>query len=182
MRLFFAVDLPESIKKDLAPVVRSFRELGRGIRPVGFSSFHLTLLFLGEQPETAIDEFGRIGELATPSAAPCRLELGESGFFTRVSFLTLKGEMETLAVIKTVLNEACINYLEKPDDRPFKPHITLARHREKISPKIKNHISEHVSPFKELSWTVDEMVLYRSVLDPGGAIYTPLARFKFGGN
>jgi 2'-5' RNA ligase len=180
-RLFYAVDLPDDIKDVIAPVVSSLRDLGRDVRPVGRHGFHLTLLFLGDQPASAIADFAEFGSNAVAPARPCQLALGLPGFFPRVSFLTLKGETETLAVISSVLNDSCADYLEQPETRPFKPHVTLARHKSRIDPRQKERIVELFAPFEGRSWTADELVLFESELTPKGAIYSAVERFRFGG-
>jgi 2'-5' RNA ligase len=180
-RLFYAVELPEEIKERLAPRVMSLRDLGPHVRPVGRTGFHLTLLFLGDQPNTALLEFGEIGRAAVAPARPCTIALGPVGTFPRVSFLTLTGELETLAVISNVLKESCIPYLESPDDRPFKPHMTLARHKTNIRPQEKERISGIFAEFGGFSWVADELILFESELTPKGAVYTVVERFRFGG-
>lgn len=180
-RLFYAIDLPAELKDELAPSVMSLRDLGRHVRPVGRHAFHLTLLFLGEQPATALEDFVAFGHDAVAPARPCKLALGPSGFFPRVSFLTLTGETETLMVISSVLHETCASYMERPDDRPFKAHITLARLKKKLRPSEKGKIAEAFAKFEGRSWVADELILFQSDLTPKGAIYTVIERFPFSG-
>jgi len=180
-RLFFAIDLPERLKAPIAPVVSSLSDLGRHVRPVGEGSLHATLLFLGEQPQSILPDLAETAKGAVAGARPCRLEIGPVGFFPRVSFLTLVGEIETLTVIASVLSDACANYLENPETRPFKAHVTLSRHKERISPGEKERIASLLSSFEGLSLTVDELILFESELTRSGAIYTPVGRFRFGG-
>jgi len=180
-RLFFAIDLPEELKEPLAPATLSLRNLGRHVRPVGRHAFHLTLLFLGEQPEEILPDLSAIGADAVAAARPCRLALGPPGFFSRVSFLTLIGEIETLSVVSGVLADACSGYLDRPETRPFKAHVTIARHKKNVKPNEKEQIRETFSPFEGRSWVTDELILFKSDLTPKGAIYTALERFPFGG-
>ena len=179
-RLFFAIDLPHELKDVLAPRALALRDLGRHVRPVGRHSFHLTLLFLGDQPDTSIPDFNEIAESATGPARACEIAIGPVGFFPRVSFLTLTGELETLAMVSSVLKSGCVNYLEQPDTRPFKPHVTLARHRKNVSQSEKERIEREFSEFEGRSWVADELVLFESELTPKGAVYTVVERYGFG--
>ena len=180
-RLFYAVDLPQELKSALSSLAPELKSLGRHIRPVSTASYHLTMLFLGDQPGSLIEDLVRIGNESVANARPCRLTVGPAGFFPRVSFLTLTGELETLSVISVVLRDLCSAYLEQPDTKPFRAHVTLARHKKKISATEKGKIAEIFAPFEGREFTADELVLYESELTPKGAIYTVVERFRFGG-
>ena len=180
-RLFFAIDLPNEIKQELAPAALSLRDLGRHVRPVGRHGFHLTLLFLGDQPPSALLDLFAIGKDAVAGARPCKLALGSAGFFPRVSFVTLTGELDTIAVIADVLSERCAGYMERYETRPFKAHVTVARHRLNVTPKERERIKAVFGPFEGRSWVADELILFESDLTAKGAIYTALDRFQFKG-
>lgn len=181
MRLFYAVEVDEGVRKNLRTSLDSLRRLGSHIRPVGAGGMHITLLFLGEQPEEIVPDFLQFGKDAVEMARPCTVEIGPPGYFSRVSYLTLTGEIETLAMISSMLKETCSGYLENPDTRPVKAHLTLARHKKNISSSEKEKIVEDVAKCEGMSWVIDELVLFNSDLTPKGAIYTELGRFKFGG-
>jgi RNA 2',3'-cyclic 3'-phosphodiesterase len=180
-RLFYAIDLPEEVKLELGPVVSALGKIGSWIRPVGRSAYHLTLLFLGEQQDEFVPEIIAMGAEAVVGARQCRVEIGPAGFFPRVSFLTLNGEIETLAMVSMTLCQSCRCYLEKHEDRPFKPHITVARHKQNIRPPEKEKITEMLKPFEGKSWEVRDLILFNSDLTTKGPKYTPVERFPFGG-
>jgi 2'-5' RNA ligase len=58
------------------------------------------------------------------------------------------------------------------DKRRFTPHITLGRYRHS-----KNNFAGAIPPSLDLSESVDDVVLYESVLTPNGAEYEPIFRF-----
>lgn len=65
----------------------------------------------------------------------------------------------------------------RPERRPFRPHVTLARFRAQRPPAklnnwLRTHRSLHSSPF-----VVDEFCLYASELTPAGARYRILQRY-----
>lgn len=180
VRLFYAVEVDEDIKASLRPGLNAMSSLGRHVRTVKPTGMHITLLFLGEQPKEVVTDFVSFGKDAVSMARPCTLQIGTPGFFPSVSYLTLTGEIETLVMISSMLKETCSGYLERPDTRPFKAHLTLARHKQKIAGKEKDIILREFKGIEGSSWEVDELVLYKSDLTPKGAIYTDLGRFKFG--
>ncbi|MEX2374786.1 MAG: 2'-5' RNA ligase family protein, partial [Dehalococcoidia bacterium] len=66
-----------------------------------------------------------------------------------------------------------------PEDRPYHPHITLARVRQQISPDQRRHIAEavrDVDPPAAPLFAVREAVLIHSHLSPGGSRYEVLGR------
>jgi 2'-5' RNA ligase len=61
-----------------------------------------------------------------------------------------------------------------PEERPFQPHLTLGRWRERASrPALPEGVDLGDAHLESL-------VLVRSEMQPGGARYTPLARFTLG--
>jgi 2'-5' RNA ligase len=67
-----------------------------------------------------------------------------------------------------------------PEDRPFTPHLTLARaHRDAQPAQLAGLAaalkSEQLTP---LAVRLDELVLFRSQLNRGGAVYNPLIRIQ----
>lgn len=181
-RLFYAVDLPQELKDKFSSLAPELKKIGRHIRPVSPGSHHLTMLFLGDLPASSIEELVRIGSESVENARPCTLRIGPTGFFPRVSYLTLTGESETLSVISLALRESCANLLEQPDTKPFRAHLTLARHKKRINRSEKGRIAELFAPFEGRELTVDELVLFESELTPRGAVYTTVKKFKFGGD
>ena len=59
--------------------------------------------------------------------------------------------------------------------RPFTPHVTLARIKNPrpVSPEML------IAPVSVPEFNADSAALFRSELKPGGAVYTPLAKFFF---
>jgi len=181
MRLFYAIEIPELIKHSIIDKLTFLKGLGNHIRTVRPDGLHLTMLFLGDQNSSDVPELLNIGGVVTSAARPCELMIGPVGFFPRVSFLTLTGELATLHVMSGVLKQMATNLLEKPDSRPFKAHVTLARHKQRITPDEKNLIAEIFADCANKKWIADELTLFESELTPQGAIYTVVEKFKFSG-
>ncbi len=68
-----------------------------------------------------------------------------------------------------------------PEPRAFRAHVTLGRVR---SPRGLARLTAAIAAAGAPefgSWTVEDVVLYRSHLRPSGAVYEPLARVPLGG-
>jgi RNA 2',3'-cyclic 3'-phosphodiesterase len=132
MRLFFAVELPPEVQQALGrlrmPDVRDYRW-------VDPSLIHLTLAFLGEQPEAALPALEAIAAEAARAVGPFELRLGQVGSFgpkraPRVLWVGLEGDLDALGRLHAALAAGLRHGGYPVEDRPFAPHITLARRRE----------------------------------------------------
>ena len=69
----------------------------------------------------------------------------------------------------------------QPEDRPFRPHLTLGRVK---SSRGKNDLAGTMEKHKEEEFgdfQVERVILFKSDLKPSGPIYTPLKEMKLGG-
>lgn len=182
-RLFFALDLPDSVRAGIGA-------WGRGalrdpaLRPVGPESLHITLAFLGYLPEK---EIPRLAGIAESSGGPApRIELGdpvarpERG---RPRLFALPAESAGTISLQAELEEELVAArLYEPEKRPFWPHVTVARvRREERGSKRPASVSRSPRGLpKDLLQPFDgvRIVLYRSQLQPQGAQYTPLAQVE----
>lgn len=174
-RLFIAIELPDELKRALG---RLQVDLPGG-RWVPRDQLHLTLAFLGNQEENLIERLK--GTLSTICEDEFRIVFSTTGAFPnvrrpRVIWVGVQPErrLERLAErVRDVVASCCVLL----EDRPFTPHITLARFK---GPTAGSAISEwvrDVSPEVNHAMDVSEFILYESRLTSGGAVHTPLARF-----
>lgn len=66
-----------------------------------------------------------------------------------------------------------------PDSHAFRPHITLARSRNRTGLQTLERLSTPELPLigPPIQWVGDEVTLYRSELTPGGARHTTVAKY-----
>src|SRR5438132_642813 len=133
MRLFFAIELPRDVQAILGRLRPT--DDNRDYRWVDPASLHLTLAFLGEQPEERLAALQEVGAAAARSSGTGRLHLGTAGSFgsrraPRVLWVDLAGDMEALLALQSRL-ETGLRQADLPvENREFRAHITLARRRE----------------------------------------------------
>jgi 2'-5' RNA ligase len=137
-------------------------------------SLHVTLCFLGTRSE---DEVSPIAALVgrVSGEDPVRLRVGEGIWLPRrrprVLGVTLVDEGDGLARVQSALSRG----LEEggwyePEERPFLPHVTVARvrARERIRP-------DELPETPGLPFDGSRVTLFRSRPGRGGAQYEPLA-------
>jgi 2'-5' RNA ligase len=137
-RLFIAVPLPADAAAAVADVVDEVRGRGlpageRDVRWVRLDGLHLTLRFLGPTPEDRIAPTAEIVEaVAAALPGPIDLELRGAGAFPpvgrpRAIWIGIGDGAAALSEIASRLGEALVAAGWPTDDRPFRPHLTLAR-------------------------------------------------------
>lgn len=188
MRLFVAVDLPESLREQLSRGVgRLRRELppARWVRPEGI---HITLKFLGEQPDHLPAKLSEALAGSLESLSPVRVEPGGAGFFPsdrRPRVAWLGGQAEGLVGWAEAIDAAAALLGVEREARPFSLHLTLARLDRPWPPQAVRRFVDEVSGWRLEPFTAHELTLFRSELRSNGAVYTAVRRWgvgKGGGN
>lgn len=185
-RLFVALDLPEETREGLVAWGRKALA-DPALRPVAPESLHITLAFLGYRPEKEIEA---IAAVVSESGAPAPwVELRDPvqrpprGRARLYAVPVISPGAEALqAGLEQRLVEAGFY---APEKRPYWPHVTVARVRpEARGSRRPAVVSEPPGPLpeelKEPRASV-RMTLYRSVLQPSGARYVPLAQVQLPG-
>jgi RNA 2',3'-cyclic 3'-phosphodiesterase len=183
MRAFLAVELPEAVRRDLARRLAELRASLPTARWVRADGLHLTLKFLGEQPEEVL---ARLADGVSPRLAgfsPVEVRLAGGGFFPsprRPRVAWLGGAAPGLERWATAIEE-CARELGLPaEQRPFAIHLTLARLPSPWRKDAVDRFLAFVESWPPYSFEAAEAVLFRSELRPEGALYTALRRLAAG--
>lgn len=174
-RIFIAIELPDEIKETLS----SFCCDLPGIRWVPRDQIHLTLRFLGDvQPK----EMTRLKEaLAAIAFAPFPLAVQGVGHFPphghpRVLWIGLE-ESRPLLELQQCVETVATGIGIVPEERRFSPHITIARIKDNASAAVALFEAKH-RPLRFPPFTVNEFVLFSSVLGPKGATHRREETFR----
>ena len=174
MRLFIGIGLPAPVADELAKSARKLIPAASAakIRWTPPANMHITLSFLGQVHE------GRRGvieqALAAIQAPHMQLALDGYGTFDRVGVLYagVKKSPALLALAEQAMGAMqTIGFTR--EDRPYSPHITLARTRDRL------HLRPNAldDPAFHQSFDDSEFRLYQSLTLPGGAQYEVLRSF-----
>ena len=187
-RLFVAVPLPEPAVAAVVDIVDAVRAAGlpdgmHDVRWVRLDGLHLTLRFLGPTPEDRIGPTIDAVQAATagPDApGPFEIVLGGAGAFPergrpRAIWIGLTAGVTELDTLSARLGGALTTAGWEPDDRPFRPHLTLARSDGLAAgPIVADRLSAAMVG-RSIGTTADRIVLYESQTGGGPARYVPLA-------
>lgn len=172
MRLFIAIDTPEEVKDELqknAELLREFCDRGSFPRR---ENYHITLAFLGEQPESRVRDI--IAAMDGCNGEPFPIAIGGFGNFANAGGAVIWRGIEDCGELRRLhreLSEQLRLRSFEVEHREFKPHLTMAR-RVILKEGVRlADLSDRVEP---VSFTATKMTLMRSELTSGGANYTHL--------
>ncbi len=193
IQVFIALVLPAQGKEALTRTICALRqEISTGVRWVDPSGIHLTLKFLGnirpnftEQVFEAMTQASQIND-----SGALQLGLSQLGVFTnprrpRVLWAGFQGDPTALAGLQVGVEEAADRMGFAPEQRPYRPHLTLGRVREGVPPPARLQIGKTVSEAKlepSSPWLVDSLHLIQSDRRPEGATYTSLGSVHLAGS
>ncbi len=187
-RLFLAVPLPEPTVAALGGLLDRLRKgaMFTPCRPVWArpESIHLTLVFLGSTP---VEKIGMVSAAARTVAAACsplRIEVKRLGVFPnwkspRVLWAGTRERTHQLGALHDRLAEACVRLGFEREAREFHPHLTLARIKSLTGVDALRKVVEAHQEIRLPAFDAPELVLFRSRLEPGGAVHTALEKFPF---
>lgn len=164
-RVFFALVPDSDMRTRLAPLARQFAQRMRG-RATAPESLHLTLAFVGIVSPERVDDLVAIGASAPHDGID--LTLDTVGVFrrARVAWIAPAATPRALAALQGALALAVTAQGFVFDERPFRPHVTLARKC------VTALVAEAIAP---IAWRIQRLALMASTLDPAGARYRELA-------
>ncbi len=183
MRLFIAIELPEEIKRGIAAIQEQLRKSGADATWTRPEGIHLTLKFLGEVPEAKVPEIKTAMAGAVQGSAQFRLEAAGAGAFPnsknpRVLWLGVRGDRERLAALQISMEGAMIKLGFAPEDRPFNPHLTLARIKY-LRPRFSwQQAIEGIRDVNIGAIEAAAVSLMKSELKPSGAVYTEIEKVE----
>jgi RNA 2',3'-cyclic 3'-phosphodiesterase len=157
---------------------RELRSQGAEVGWVAIPSIHLTLKFLGEVDPEVIPALAESLQTACESKRSFGLRLRGLGCFPnlknpRVIWCGIDGDLDPLERLHRAVENACGKFGFPPEDRAFKPHLTLGR------VKGKRNLQPLMDCIKigselERSFRADHFNIYQSTLKPQGAEHTIL--------
>ena len=181
VRSFIAIELPDELKVGLSQLQDRLK-LGKqsSVKWVNLRSIHLTLKFLGNIAADRISDITRVMEEAAQGISPFSLEVKELGAFpnlrrVQVVWVGVSGEVDKIGQLQQRIESNLVHLGFAPESRPFTPHLTLARLRDRASLDERQRLGQLIASTKfEATYIikVDGINLMKSQLTREGAIYT----------
>lgn len=182
-RLFLAVSVPEAVRREMIRWTETWRAKDDGWRWVQPAGIHLTLRFYGETVETLLPELGeRISTLAKDHQEFQMLAVGWGVFPNpsrpRVIWAGLSGATDVASSLAARAEADARDLGFQNEERPFHPHLTLARAAREGRPRLPGDPDPAAPEFGSIP--ARQLILFESQLGSGGARYSALGRWKIG--
>lgn len=177
MRLFIGIPLENRAQEELTSYYKHFKDM----KAVKKENLHITMQFLGDMEDETVEPLKKAVDKACEGFSAFEAESTRiSGFpnLRNAKAIWANVDKGGGAVKKLFSNiEKCLEGIEyEKEKRAFIPHITIGRSKQGID------ITREAAEFKlRIATRVGKVVLYSSVLEPGGPVYSKIYE-KFLGN
>ena len=181
VRTFVALLIPEPWKDYLGRVERDLADRMSGLSWGEPDNMHITIRFLGDLEDDGVRRAGESTRRGAEHHEAFLARLGGPGAFPSMNRPRLlwagleEGAEEAIALARSV-NEALKRDGFGPPDKPFKPHITLARVRDRAQGV--EAFRGYAPPEPPEGALLDRIVMMKSDLHPAGARYTALEEIR----
>jgi 2'-5' RNA ligase len=161
-RLFLALWPDEAVRPALG-IWRDAWIWPAAAAPVATDKLHITLHFLGNQPGERLPTL--LEGLAVPFS-PFRLEFGTPKVWHNgIAVLEPQGEPDELLLLQSDLGSALLDLGITPEERKYRPHVTMARRAVKAVPPAAGPL---------VPWDVTSYALVES----RGGVYSVLRHYS----
>lgn len=177
MRTFVAVEITSN---EIINSISKFQsEINIKAKPVESQNLHFTLQFLGEIPQEIIEKV--MISLNSVKFSRFTVNFKSVGVFPSLKFPRVvwigtdeNGGNSLMKLAKQVEN--VLTPLGFSVDKPFKPHITVFRIKNKIE-----DISRELDKFKSVNFGIQEIAVFKlkqSILSSRGPVYSDLMEIR----
>ncbi len=187
LRLFIAIELSKELKDAIHSLVEKLKisDTNSSIRWVSYGDVHITLKFLGEVVKAKIPSLEEAIKNTTSNRNAFELSLSGTGVFPNerqpsVFWVGMRDNDSLIELATSVIKE-CTNAGFPEENRPFSPHITIGRARDKADPANLTKIASLLKSLnvRKESQLIDHINLIWSQLTTKGPVYTILDTATF---
>jgi RNA 2',3'-cyclic 3'-phosphodiesterase len=185
VRAFLAGALPDSLTASLSQRLEPVRVATPQAHWVPAKSLHLTLVFLGEIDAAAVPDLASAFAAVAHRHPPMALRIAGPHTFgpprrPRVLVAELAGEIEALGALCADAVQAAGERVAVETDRPFRPHVTLARARSAGGDPLLGRCKTALAGSLSGEFVLERLTFFRSETLAGGTTHTPLAAWLLG--
>ena len=187
-RTFCAIEMPAEVR---ARATEHINRLRKRFPNVSASwnrdaKFHVTLKFLGEIPQARVESFSGAAALAAERLPQFNVLVDAAGAFPRhappkVLWIGISDIAMNLRELYERLEDECAKEGFAREQRPFHPHLTLARLRKPVGARALALAHQEMG-FASVEISVSELLVIRSELSSEGSKYSVISRHPLTGS
>lgn len=185
IRAFIAVEVAPATIASIAGAIAELKPKLPAIRWVAPANFHLTVKFLGDIDPGQVDAIGDALEPVITPFPRCAINAKGLRVFPGVrepKILWVGFLADELRRLAASIDGALIPLGFPAEPKEFTPHLTIGRWRHGDRPS--GGLKQELARWRDRDFgqtIVDQVILFRSVLKPSGAIYSQLKVIKLNG-
>ncbi len=184
MRFFIALEVPNENKPQFQAIQASLHTLIPQSKLTNLDKIHLTLAFIGEQPDDFKDKLidvikKAIFQIPPFELIPAYIDGFPSLHHPQVLWIGVKGDIDKLFIVAERIKDE-LEYLNLPrDERRFTPHISIAKLKSdfeidrKLEEELEQIATASICPIK-----VTSIKLFESAPDGSLHKHNTLAEIK----
>lgn len=179
-RIFFALNIPEKTKEELIKFRNNVINDSNKYKWESKDKLHLTLKFIGDVEDDLLNKIIEIKNLfGNFNSLKC--SINQFGFFyknkePRILWANIQA-IQLNEIVKHLEDELFKLSIPK-ENRPFVPHLTLLRIKNKINEDFIKAFENY--KFKQIEFNASEISLIESKLFPYGSIYDEIKKYNLG--
>lgn len=184
MRFFIALEIPSENRLQFQAIQAKLGRLLPQLRISDFDKIHLTLAFLGEQPDVLKDKLTQIIESATSGISsfevtPAYIDGFPNIHHPQVLWVGVKGDIDKILLIRERIKDGLESLHLPVDERRFIPHISIAKLNNPLNISIsleenlEKIMTEDLTPIK-----ITSIKLFESIPNQGFHKHNTLAEVK----
>jgi 2'-5' RNA ligase len=173
MRIFIGLSLNQEQKSYLKKVQDVVKLTTLKGTFTHFNNFHITLKYIGHVTSSDIDNLMDIMDKVSSNMDSFSLKIGDFGAFTRknssIIWIGITKGSSSLSRLYQKIEAKCVESGFEPDNRKYKPHITLGK---KVVFANDHNIVD--IPFYSKEVKIEKITLFESSRIDGILTYTPI--------
>lgn len=186
MRFFIALEIPSENKLQFQAIQHNLHTLIPQARLTDLDKIHLTLAFLGEQPDELQDKLTQIIQAATSGVAsfkvtPAYIDGFPNIHHPQVLWVGVKGDIDRVLLIRERIKDELADLHLPADERRFIPHITIAKFNNHI--RINRALEVGLEKIMTMSFgpiKISSIKLFESIPSNGTHKHNTLAEIELG--
>ena len=183
-RVFVAIELPIDTRRRLIEYIARLRNSVAEVRASWSreENLHLTLKFLGDIPVTTVEALSQASQRAASKVDSFELIIGGCGTFPshgqpRVLWIGIEDSSGKFSQLHQALEDQCAAVGFDREQRPFHPHLTIARLRKPQGSLRLGQLHKDFG-FSPEAVAVSELAVIRSELRSEGSKHTVISRHE----
>lgn len=183
MRFFIALEITNENRAQIKYIQQEVSKILPSARLTNINKFHLTLAFIGDQPNSLKERLIETMSKAVDTVSPFSVVPAYIGGFPHlhhcnVIWVGVRGDIDKLMIVQERI-QTDLAYLHLPtDNRPFTPHITLVKQSGLVldhilQDKLQKIMDRHFNPI-----LIDSIKLFESIPDQGFHTHNTLAEIR----